>query len=63
MVVEVEHPAAGATRILGIPIKLSETRGAIRRPAPLLAEHTAEILAELGYTPQDQERLKAARVI
>ncbi|MBI4610888.1 MAG: CoA transferase [Candidatus Rokubacteria bacterium] len=63
MVVEVEHAAAGATRILGIPIKLSETRGAIRRPAPLLAEHTAEILAELGYTPQDQERLKAARVI
>jgi len=63
MVVEMEHPAAGRTRGLGIPIKLSETPGAIRRPAPLLGQHTAEILGELGYTPADQERLKAKGVI
>jgi len=63
MVVEVEHPVAGRTRVLGIPIKLSETPGAIRRPAPLLGEHTREILAELGFEPAEQERLKANGVI
>ncbi len=63
MVVEMEHPVAGRTRGLGIPIKLSETPGAIRRPAPLLGQHTAEILGELGYTQADRERLKAKGVI
>jgi crotonobetainyl-CoA:carnitine CoA-transferase CaiB-like acyl-CoA transferase len=63
MAVEVDHPVAGRARVLGIPIKLSGTPGAIRRPAPLLGEHTTEILAELGYTPQDLERLKASGVI
>jgi crotonobetainyl-CoA:carnitine CoA-transferase CaiB-like acyl-CoA transferase len=63
MAVEVEHPVAGPSRVLGIPIKLSETPGAIRRPAPLLGQHTAEILAELGYSTADLERLKASRVI
>jgi crotonobetainyl-CoA:carnitine CoA-transferase CaiB-like acyl-CoA transferase len=63
MVVEVKHPVAGLTRVLGVPVKLSETPGAIRRPAPILGEHTAEILTELGYGAKDQERLKAAGVI
>ncbi len=63
MVVEMQHPAAGRTRGLGIPIKLSATPGAIRRPAPLLGQHTAEILGELGYIPADRERLKAKGVI
>ena len=63
MVVEVKHPVAGPARTLGIPIKLSETPGAIRRPAPVLGQHTAEILGELGYTPADQEQLKASGVI
>ncbi|MSO76237.1 MAG: CoA transferase [Alphaproteobacteria bacterium] len=48
MVVEVDHPSAGKTRTLGIPVKLSATPGAIRRPAPRLGEHTQEILAELA---------------
>ena len=47
MVVEMEHPEAGTVRGLGIPIKLSATPGSIRRPAPLLGQHTQEILAEL----------------
>ncbi len=45
MAVEVDHPAAGATKVLGIPIKLSETPGAIRRPAPRHGEHTDEVIA------------------
>ena len=46
MVVDIDHPSAGATRTLGVPIKLSETPGAVRRPAPRHGEHTQEVLAE-----------------
>ena len=50
MIVEVEHPVAGVTHLPGIPIKLSETPGSIRSPAPLLGQHTDAILVELlGY--------------
>jgi formyl-CoA transferase len=48
MMVEMEHPVEGTVRGLGIPFKLSETPGQIRRAAPLLGEHTEEILSELG---------------
>jgi formyl-CoA transferase len=48
MVVEMEHPEAGTVYGLGIPVKLSATPGAVRRPAPLLGEHTREILDELA---------------
>ena len=48
MVVEMEHPEAGTVYGLGIPVKLSATPGSVRRPAPLLGQHTEEILAELG---------------
>ena len=46
MVQEVDHPAAGRSKTLGVPVKLSGTPGAIRRPAPMLGEHTGEVLAE-----------------
>ena len=59
MVVEVEHPKAGKTKALGHPIKFSDTPGKIERPAPLLGEHTREVLAELGYSGADVERLVA----
>ena len=61
MVQEIEHPAAGLIRTLGNPIKMSRTKPAIRRPAPLLGEHTAEILAEIdrgdrrGQQPRDEK--------
>jgi len=47
MVADIVHPAAGRMRTLGIPVKLSETPGTLRRPAPLLGEHTAEVLREI----------------
>ncbi len=47
MVVAVDHPVAGEVETLGLPVKFSETPGAVRRPAPQLGEHTEEVLAEL----------------
>jgi crotonobetainyl-CoA:carnitine CoA-transferase CaiB-like acyl-CoA transferase len=48
MEARVTHPVEGEMRALGIPVKLSDTPGGIRRPAPLLGEHTAEVLREAG---------------
>lgn len=47
MIVEVEHPVAGKLKMPGIPIKLSATPGNILRPAPMLGEHTEEVLKAL----------------
>ena len=58
MVVDVEHPRAGRVKTLGTPVKFSETPTAIRRPAPLLGEHTREVLRDLGYSAAEIERLK-----
>ena len=58
MVQEVDHPAAGRSRTLGIPVKLSRTAGAIRRPAPMLGEHTGEVIAE--WLEGDETRVAQA---
>ncbi len=44
MVAETEHPVTGPFRTLGVPVKMSETPGAVHRPAPRLGEHTEEVL-------------------
>ncbi|HYN10144.1 MAG TPA: CoA transferase [Vicinamibacterales bacterium] len=46
MVVSVDHPALGPIRMLGLPVKLSETPGAVRTPPPRLGEHTERVLRE-----------------
>src|SRR5215510_10387613 len=53
LVVDVEHPTLGAIRALGSPIKLSATPPDVRRRAPLLGEHTEEVLSEAGYGTRD----------
>lgn len=50
MVVEMEHPVEGKIPGLGIPVKLSDTPGKIRHAAPLLGQHTEEILEGLGFS-------------
>jgi len=50
MEVTMEHPEEGTVRGLGIPVKLSATPGSVRRAAPLLGEHTAEVLREAGLS-------------
>ncbi len=63
MVVETEHPVAGKTKNLGIPVKLSLTPGRIRHPAPLLGQHTDEVLRWLGLDPAELVRLREAGAI
>ena len=64
MLVEIEQPIAGKVKITGSPIHLSETPGKIYAHAPLLGEHTEEILQEiLGYSRQEIDRLNAEGVL
>ena len=63
MVVDLLHPGAGEIKALGVPVKLSDTPGAVDRPAPLVGQHTAEILTELGYGEAEQRELAAKGVI
>ncbi|MDP8949965.1 MAG: CoA transferase [Actinomycetota bacterium] len=63
MMVEMDHPVEGAVKGLGIPVKLSETPGEIRRAAPLLGEHTEETLTELGYSEKEIADLRERGVV
>jgi len=63
MVVELEHPVAGMLRMLGTPVKLSAQPASIRRPPPVLGQHTDEILAEAGYSAGRIAELREAGVI
>ncbi len=53
MVLDMHHPVAGATKAIGFPIKFSATPGETVRPAPLLGEHTREVLSEAGYAGEE----------
>lgn len=63
MMAEVDHPVEGPVKVLGIPVKLSETPGEIRSPAPLLGEHTGETLAQLGYSKEKIEDFRERGVV
>ena len=68
LLAEVEQPTyeahGGHARMLGFPFRASATPASIRRPAPLLGEHTAEVLAEvLGLAPAEIARLADAGAI
>ena len=62
--VEIDHPKAGRTRIVGPVARLSETPASIRSPSPSLGEHTEQVLREfLGMTPDAIAALRTAGVI
>ena len=63
MVVDLVHPKAGPLKALGVPVKLSDTPGAVDRPAPLLGQDTAAILAELGYGAEEQQALRDRGIV
>jgi crotonobetainyl-CoA:carnitine CoA-transferase CaiB-like acyl-CoA transferase len=57
MVVEVDHARAGRVKALGHPIKFSDTRAEVKRGAPLLGQHTREVLTGLGYSASQIDAL------
>jgi crotonobetainyl-CoA:carnitine CoA-transferase CaiB-like acyl-CoA transferase len=64
LVEEVEHPTAGRVRLVGVPVKFSDTPGEIRRSPPSLGQHTEEVLSGLlEYSPDEISALRADGVI
>ena len=63
-VVDFDHPRFGTTQVVGIPVRLSETPGSVRLPAPEFGQHTEQILTELlGYSWEQIAELKEREVI
>ena len=63
-IVESTHPVAGKVRMTAPPVRMSETPGSVRAPAPLLGEHTEEVLRErLALHDEEIARLRRAGVI
>jgi crotonobetainyl-CoA:carnitine CoA-transferase CaiB-like acyl-CoA transferase len=60
MVVSLDQPGADGVRLLGVPVKLSRTPGAPAGPGPALGEQTDEVLAALGYSPDDVAALRGS---
>lgn len=57
MIVTTEHAKLGPVQVTGLPIHFHATPGSVRRAPPLQGQHTAEILAELGYRSAEIEEL------
>ncbi|MCI0802754.1 MAG: CoA transferase, partial [Chloroflexi bacterium] len=63
MLVDLEDPDLGTIHNIGIPVKLSVTPGRIRTRAPMLGEHSAEVLLERGFSQAEVDELVAAEVV
>ena len=64
MIVEIEHAKTGILKMMGIPVKLSDTPGKVLLPPPLLGEHTDEILSEIVKISQSElHSLREEKVI
>jgi crotonobetainyl-CoA:carnitine CoA-transferase CaiB-like acyl-CoA transferase len=64
MLVELEQPQMGPVKIPGCPIKFSKTPVELSKPAPLVGEHTKEILCDfLGYSEDEYKRFKDDGII
>jgi formyl-CoA transferase/CoA:oxalate CoA-transferase len=62
--VECEHPVAGRVRSVGPAVRMSATPGAVRTPAPLVGEHTEEVLkTRLGLSDDEIAQLRREQVI
>jgi crotonobetainyl-CoA:carnitine CoA-transferase CaiB-like acyl-CoA transferase len=62
-VMEIDHPVEGRVKSIGFPVKLSRSKQRVRRPPPLLGEHTDAVLAELGYDDGAREDLRQSGAV
>ncbi|MGQ3227253.1 MAG: CoA transferase, partial [Hydrogenophaga sp.] len=58
--IEIDHPVEGKVPNIGFAVKMGGTPQQVRRAPPLLGQHTAEVLAELGIDAPAQRELAAA---
>jgi crotonobetainyl-CoA:carnitine CoA-transferase CaiB-like acyl-CoA transferase len=63
MVVDVDHGGFGSIRMVGFPVKLSDTPCVVRLPAPAYGQHTREVLSELGFSDSELAALEVEKVI
>jgi formyl-CoA transferase/CoA:oxalate CoA-transferase len=63
MIAAVDHPGVGSIRVIGSPVKLSETPSSVRTAPPMLGQHADTILTELGYEADAIRSLRSARVV
>jgi len=62
MISSYEHPIAGRVKVVAPAVRMSATPAEIRRPAPLVGQHSREILEEFGFSPTEVEELMASGV-
>jgi crotonobetainyl-CoA:carnitine CoA-transferase CaiB-like acyl-CoA transferase len=64
MITRLSHPALGPLDVLGVPVKLSDTPGAVRTAPPTLGQHTQAVLSgDLGLSGEAISRLRASGVV
>jgi crotonobetainyl-CoA:carnitine CoA-transferase CaiB-like acyl-CoA transferase len=64
MTQRIDHPGVGSLSQLGVPFHFSNCAGDLRRPPPMLGEHTEQVLADLlGRSPAQIAQLREAQVI
>ncbi len=63
MIVDVEHPVAGTVKTLGTPVKFHGTPGGVRHAAPVMGQHSREVLQEQGYAEDAIQSLIDAGVL
>ncbi len=60
---ETEHPVAGKLKLVGPPIKLSDTPGTLRMSPPVVGQHNQDVLSELSYSPEEIQALRDKGVV
>ncbi len=63
MIVEVDHAAAGKVQTIGHPVKFSRTAAKVANAAPVLGQHSHEVLGEMGYDPEQIKALIQSRAV